>query len=191
MSAYRTKLAPVSPDGAERAAKGIMEETKKKLGMVPNMYKNMANAPELLETYVTGYNGFREHSGLTPAEQEVVLLSISYENACTYCMAAHSFIADNMSKVPESVTNALREGRPVEDPKLRALSELAREVVASRGHPSEATVKAFLDAGYSESQVMYVLLAVGVKTLSNYANHVFDTPVDEAFQGRSWTPPEG
>ncbi|MFW6066967.1 MAG: carboxymuconolactone decarboxylase family protein [Myxococcota bacterium] len=190
MTAYKTKLQPIAPEDAERAAKPIMEDAKKNLGMVPNLYRNMANVPELLETYTVGYQGFRKHSGLTPAEQEVILLSVSFENACTYCMAVHSFMADKMSNVPEEVTNAIRDGKEVPDPKLRALSELTREVVRTRGWPSEERVRAFLDAGYEESQLLHVLLGVAVKTISNYTNHLFGTPLDEPFQGRAWQSPE-
>jgi AhpD family alkylhydroperoxidase len=61
------------------------------------MYAVMANSPGLLETYATGYAAFREASGFTPAEQEVVLLTVSHENGCEYCVAAHSFLADQVS----------------------------------------------------------------------------------------------
>jgi alkylhydroperoxidase family enzyme len=42
-------------------------------------------------------------------------------------------------------------------------------------------VQAFLDAGYDERQFLYIILAAAVKTLSNFANHAFATPVDERF----------
>ena len=58
--------------------------------------------------------------------------------------------------------------------------------MATRGRPSEAEAQAFLAAGYSERQILYLILAVAVKTLSNYANHVFETPVDVVFKAREW-----
>ena len=39
-------------------------------------------------------------------------------------MAAHSFVADKMSKVPADVTNAIRNNTETDDPKLKALSVL-------------------------------------------------------------------
>ena len=48
--------------------------------MTPNMYSNMANAPALLSTYSHGYKLFRSESGFRPIEQEVIFLTISYEN---------------------------------------------------------------------------------------------------------------
>ena len=159
------------------------------MGMIPNMYTRMANSPGAFETYLHGYERFRKDSGFTPAEQEVVLLSISFENGCEYCVAAHSVVADTSSRVPREVTDAIRAGKPVPDAKLRALSELTRAIVSTRGRPLEKDVRAFLAAGYAERQILELVLAVAVKTISNYLNHLFETPVDDAFRSRAWSAP--
>ena len=186
---FKVTLPPVYAEVAERCAKDILVGARKQLGMVPNMYMNMANAPELLETYSIGYAGFRDHSGFTPAEQEVVFLTISVENECTYCVAAHSVLADRASGVPAEVTDAIRNRRQAGDDRLRALHETTLELVRSRGWPSAESVRAFVDAGYTERQLLYLVLAASVKLISNYANHLFDTQVDTAFASRKWTPP--
>ena len=46
---------------------------------------------------------------------------------------------------------------------------------------------AFLNAGYTRTQVLEVVLGVGVKTLSNYTNHIADTPLDAAFAKAAWS----
>ena len=183
---YKLNLSAVTPDQAEPLARGRLEEAMNKLGFVPNMYAVMANSPGLFDTYIHGYNRFRKGSGFTPVEQEVVLLAISRENGCTYCVAAHSFIADKMSGVPESVTNAIRDGAAIPDAKLAALHDFVRTMVAKRGLPSKTDVNAFLAMGYSERHMLEIVLAIAVKTLSNYANHLFHTPVDAAFASRAW-----
>jgi hypothetical protein len=53
--------------------------------------------------------------------------------------------------------------------------------------PGRADVEAFLASGYSEQQILEIVLAIAVKTLSNYANHLFHTPVDSLFASRAWT----
>lgn len=156
------------------------------MGFIPNMYARMANSPGLLETYLHGYEVFRQQSGFSAVEQEIVFLSISVENGCEYCVAAHSLVADAMSKVPVAVTNAIRGSDKVPDEKFAALSEFARTMVARRGLPSRNDVLAFLAAGYSERHILEVILAISVKTLSNYTNHNFHTPVDAAFASRAW-----
>lgn len=183
---FKMSLPALSPAQAEAPASDRLVEAQSRLGFIPNMYAVMANSPGLLDTYIHGYNLFRSASGFTPAEQEVVFLAISRENGCTYCVAAHSFIADKMSGVPATVTDAIRHGTKIPDAKLAALHDFARLMVKQRGLPSRADVAAFLAAGYSEKQVLEVVLAIAVKTLSNYANHVFHTPVDAAFASRTW-----
>lgn len=181
-------LPTLTLENATEPAKSILEDAKKRTGFIPNMYGNMANSPGVLETYLAGYKRFREDSGFTPPEQEIVFLSISLENACTYCMAAHSMIAEKMSKTPQDAIEAIRADKPISDPKLQALSAFTRVMVSSRGMPSPQDVDRFKAAGYTERQVLEIILAIAVKTLSNYSNHVFDTKVDERFAGHTWHP---
>jgi uncharacterized peroxidase-related enzyme len=164
----------------------IFENTRKGMGFVPNMYLKMGANTALLDAYTYAYQSFRANSGLNPVEQEVVFLSVAFENSCEYCMAAHSFVADKMSKVPVEVTEAIREGKQIPDSKLAALSKLTRSLTANRGKVSQAEVDAFLAAGYTETDVLAVIAGIGVKTLSNYANHLTLPEVDAAFAGRVW-----
>lgn len=100
----RLTLDAKTLETADAKIKPALENAQKAMGFVPNMYANMANSPGMLETYLKGYELFRKDSGFTSAEQEVVLLAISRFNGCTYCMAAHSMIAEKMSKVPAELT---------------------------------------------------------------------------------------
>jgi len=91
-----------------------------------------------------------------------------------------------MSKVPPAVTDAVRDGKPIPDAKLAALSAFTITLVKTRGQPSRRDVEHFLASGYSERSILKIILAIAVKTLSNYANHLFHTPVDPVFAGREW-----
>ncbi len=180
-------LPKVDLNSADERSRPIIEEVIEKNGRLSNMYAFMINSPGLLETYLYGYERFRKESGFTPVEQEVIFLTISYENECEYCMAAHSMIAVCMSKVPAEVTDAIREGRQIEDEKLRALSTFTRTMFITRGRPSAEDVELFLKAGYSERQILEIILALAVKTMSNYSNHLFDPEIDAIFKSRKWT----
>ena len=188
-SHYKLSLTTKTLENVDPKAQPVLEQVKASMGMIPNMYGDMANSPAMLQTYAQGYSLFREESGFTPAEQEVVFLTISRENECHYCMAAHSFVADNLSKVPPEVTNAIRDDQPITDSKLAALATFSRTMFVTRGHPSKTDVASFLLAGYSEAHILSVILALAVKTISNYSNHVFDTSLDSAFAGRTWEGP--
>ena len=178
---YKIELEPVELENANENQQEILENAKRANGMIPNMYKNMVNLPGLQDTYDTGYKHFRAQSGFTSAEQEVVFLTISINNGCDYCTAAHSYLAENISKTPSKATEAIREGKEIPDSKLQALSEFTKIMNTTRGNPSPEQAKAFLDAGYSEKQILGIILAQAVKTISNYSNHIFHTEIDEAF----------
>ena len=181
-------LSPKTLETEDPRAKAVLEKAKAQVGFIPNMYAGMANSPGLLQTYLDGYAAFRTHSGFTPAEQEVVFLTISRENGCDYCMAAHSMIAEKASKVSSDVLDALRSGASIPDAKLAALGTFTSHMFATRGRPTTTNLKAFLDAGYKEAQVLEIVLALAVKTLSNYANHVNNPKVDDAFAANAWSP---
>lgn len=174
-------LAPVDHASAQGKQKDVLDAALKGTGFIPNMYANMANAPGMLSTYLHGYDAFRNESGLSPAEQEVVLLSISQYNGCAYCTAAHSMIAEKMSKVPADVLQAIRARQPIPDPRLAALSAMSVEMVAKHGQPAPDIVGRFLEAGFEERDLLYIVLAAAVKTLSNYSNQAFATELDEVF----------
>ena len=169
-------------------ARDMLESSQRNLGFVPNMYANMANSPGVLQTYLQGYELFRNEGGFTPVEQEVVFLAISRFNGCTYCTAAHSMIADKMSKVPADVLAALREGTPLPDARLQALAVFSTVMVERRGAPTPEQLTAFKAAGYTDRHALEIILAIAVKTLSNYTNHVFHTQPDAAFEGYAWAP---
>ena len=154
LSEYKTTLPLKAADNAEPEAKAVLEAAQKKMGFVPNMYKAMANSSGLLSTYMQGYDNFRANSGFSPAEQEVIFLTISRINGCEYCMAAHSFLAGAMSGVPDDVTVAIRDRKPVPDTKLGALNIFTQLMVTKRGLPDRKEVGAFLSAGYEEKDIL-------------------------------------
>lgn len=179
-------LKQVDEGSADERQKPIIQNIIKKNGGLPNMYANMVNSSGLLETYLHGYEIFRKESGFSAVEQEVIFLTISYQNECNYCMAAHSVIADKMSKVPSNITEAIRQGKNIPEPKLQTLSSFTKEMFVTRGRPEKETVEQFLSVGYSEKQILEIILALAVKTLSNYSNHIFGTKVDTMFKEREW-----
>lgn len=174
-------LRAIDPATADGAQKDILDRAVKQVGFLPNMYANMANAPAVLSTYLHGYALFRSESGLKPAEQEVVFLAVSQVNGCTYCTAAHSMLADKKSGVSADVLKAIRSGQPIPDARLAALYALTAEMVKTQGRPGPAALHVFLGAGFQERDVLYIVLAIAVKTLSNYSNHAFATAVDPVF----------
>jgi len=83
--------------------------------------------------------------------------------------------------VDEALINALHNGETLKDPKLAALQATTLEITEKRGHLSDATKQAFFDAGYGELQIVEMLVGLSQKIMSNYLNHLAETPLDDQF----------
>jgi len=175
-----------SIDSAPEDAHPILNNAGKAFGFIPNLLAGMASSPALLEGYVT-LSGIFEKTSFNATEQQIVLLTTSRYNECHYCMAAHTGIA-GMQGVDADVIAAIRNDQPIADSRLEALRILTHKIVENRGWVAEKDLAPFFAAGFNNGQVLEVVLGVGLKTLSNYANHLLSTPVDEAFEAHSWTP---
>lgn len=162
---------------APEASKPFLQNVEKTYGFVPALYQVFAGAPAAIKSYLEISKNYSE-SSLSPQEQHAVLLAISVENKCPFCKAAHTW-ASTAVNTNESDINAIREGRDPEDPRLGAAARFARHLVKERGFASEQEVNAFLDAGFNRQQILEVVLGVTLKTLSNYTDHLADTPINE------------
>lgn len=187
MTTQRIQVPVLNAETAPAASSELLKAVRGKMGFIPNMLGTFANAPALLEGYLNLSSIF-DKTSLTPTERQVVLLAVSFENDCEYCMAAHTAIA-GMFKVDAEVIAALRENRPIADLRLEALRKFSVEVVKTRGWPTPESVARFMDAGFTSVQSLEVVLGVGLKTISNYANHLASVPLDEAFTKVKWTKP--
>jgi uncharacterized peroxidase-related enzyme len=180
-------LKPLDPDNAPDGSREILQASIAQSGRIPNMYALMANSAGLMQTYRLGYEAFRADSGFNKTEQEVVFLTISRFHECKYCVSVHSAIADR-NRVESAVTDAIRDGLPISESKLEALRSFTESMLATRGRPSSEDLSKFLSEGFTELQVLEIILAIAVKTISNYSNHLFDTELDQAFEKRAWHP---
>lgn len=178
-------VKPVNQTTAPEASREVLGQVAKKFGFIPNMLGNMAHAPALLKSYLSVSALFDETS-LTPTERQVVLLAASARNNCAYCVGAHTVIA-SMQKVPTDVVEAIRTRQPIANAKLEALRRFVEETVETRGWPSEETKRMFFGSGYSEAQAFEVIVGIGLKTMSNYMNHLAATELDEQFASGAWS----
>lgn len=174
-----------SIESAPEAVKPELEAAQSAYGSIPNLYRGFATNPATLKIYL-GFNELlQQHGVLTPVEQQVVYLTASAENGCTYCVGAHSVLAD-MAKMPELTLTELREQKTLSDSKLDALRKLTLSAMQHRGWLPEQTLADFQKAGYQQQHVLEVLTIIAQKTLSNYYNHIAQTPLDDMFAGRAW-----
>jgi hypothetical protein len=77
----------------------------------------------------------------------------------------------------------------VADAKFNSLIEITRQLVVARAMPRGPQIDRFIAAGHSKDQLLEVLIGVGLRTISNYLDHVSPVEVDDQFQhsnGLTW-----
>lgn len=175
-----------STTAPDRSAE-MLDGVKAAWGFIPNLHRVLAESPEALEAYAALWR-IAERTSFSPQERNIAYLAIIYENECTYCMAGHSNLS-RMAKVDEAAINAVRNGTPINDAKLEALRRFAALVTRQRGVVTQADVAAFKATGYTNRAVLDVLVLAATKLISNYTNHLADTPNDPFMKGAEWTVP--
>ncbi|MGE0917369.1 carboxymuconolactone decarboxylase family protein [Trichlorobacter lovleyi] len=180
MSSFKIHNVDSAPEGS----KEILANYKKRNGMIPNLFGVLAEAPDLLEAYVSLHQWFQS-SSLNAEELTVVWQTINVEHNCTYCVPAHTGVA-KMMKVDPALTEALRNQEPMPTDKLQVLQNTTLAVVRKRGELSKDEVEAFYAAGYGQRQLLEIILGLSQKVISNYVNHIAETPIDRAFEKFAW-----
>ena len=180
MTTLKIQTIETAPEGS----KSLLENSNKAYGMIPGLHGVLASSPQILEAYQTLHELFTKTS-FNPEELTVVWQAINVEHACHYCVPAHTGIA-KMMKVDDNITEALRNETPLEDEKLEALRTMTLTIVRNRGHVTQEDLNTFYEAGYGEAQVLEIILGLSQKVISNYTNHIANTPVDAPFQAYAW-----
>lgn len=181
MTTLKIHSITTAPEGS----KALLEKSQKAYGMVPGLHGVLAGAPGILEAYQKLHELF-VNSSFNEEELTVVWQTINVEHNCHYCVPAHTGIA-KMMKVDDAITEALRNETPLENPKLEALRTMTLAVVRNRGNVMEKDLNIFYAAGYEERQLLEIILGLSQKTISNYVNHIANTPVDAGSQKFTWS----
>ena len=178
----------LSLDTAPADARATIDRFSQAWGFLPNLGGVMAASPASLELLWVAYQAMSKGS-FTAEEQHLVAVAISRENDCRYCVAAHSTLALGIG-MSASTLRAVRDGHAVDDAKLEQLRRAAARLVQARGWLSEGEKRSFFDAGYTPGQLLELVGWVALKTLTNYVNHLAQTPMDGAWQAQAWEPAE-
>ena len=171
--------AETAPNGSKAAINWYAEN----FGIVPNLAGILAESPALLNAYWETQKNLLGSAVLTPQEINIVQTSVAHANACQYCVAGHTAFGkmEAFSNTDEQLV-AVREDKTFEDPKMEALREFTLLVLRNQGRISTSQLQDFIDAGFSRQAALDVVACVAAKVMSNYANQIALTPVDEAFE---------
>jgi uncharacterized peroxidase-related enzyme len=171
--AKRTYKVPSKSEVSE-TNQAIFDSLQKGLGFVPNLYAYFAKNETALGDYLAFQN---RKSTLRAKEREVINLITSQVNGCRYCQSAHTVIGKMNGFTDEQILE-IRKGTVSFDAKLDALAKFTESVVINQGRATEGIKEAFFDAGYSEANLIDVIIVVGDKIISNYLHNLTEFEID-------------
>ena len=165
-----------SIEAAPAASRPLLEAAKKQLGLVPNVFRVIANSPAALEGFL-GSNGALGKGTLDAKTRERIAIAVAEINGCGYCLSAHTYLGKNVAKLDDAEITANRSGAS-NDPHAAAAVRFAASVVRQRGHVSDAEIAAVKAAGFDDAQIVEIVLHVALNTFTNYVNEVAGTAID-------------
>ena len=173
------------PKETPEKSTSMVDAIESKYGSEPNIIKGIKRSPQLLKAYTELSETF-DDSSLSPEEQEIVLLTVSRLNECEYCTSVHSMTAEQTDLEWDTIEK-IRNRQKLSDERHEALRTFTEHVVAKNGRVPHDAFTQFKSVGFTERNALDVVLGVTLKTLTNSANHLMDTPLDESFQKRAWS----
>lgn len=165
----------------DERAEQILQQVEQAYGFRPNLIEELVTSPAAAQVYLGGQQAMQEAS-LDDAERNAVMLAVSTRNDCHYCTAAHAGIGKQAGLSADQV-DAILEQEELEDERLAALVDATALVLEKEGWLEEADLAELAQRGIDRAQLYEIVALVGLKTVSNYVNHIAGTEIDPQFGG--------
>ena len=152
---------------------------ERQMGFVPNLFREMGQNPAVLQVYLKGQEALT-HGVLTQKEQQAVQLAVAARNDCHYCQAAHQWLGGKMGVSQEDL-QSIRSGVLPADHQLANIVRATNLLLTNKGWVDPEELNTWEKQGIDRAKVYEIVAFIGLKTLSNYINHLAHTPIDEQF----------
>ena len=170
-----TRIETLNPATTTGKSKELFDAVQQKVGFIPNLIKVFGNSPATLQAYLS--LGELTASGrFSNKFREQLALAIAEENECDYCLSAHTAIG-KMNGLSETQTEHSRLAKSI-DPKEAAALHFAQVVTNKRGQVNNEDLTLIKEAGYTDQDIIEIVLNVVSNTLTNYVNHIAQTEID-------------
>ncbi len=171
-----TRLKAINPAEATGKTKELFNAIEGKLGMVPNMMRTMGNSTAVLEGYLN-FSGALSHGVLSAKTGELIALAVAESNTCDYCLAAHSYIGENLVKIDTDSLEAARSGKS-NDAKTTAILQFSKILVSKGGLVNDVDIDAAKNTGITEAEIAEIIAHVALNVFTNYFNNTAKTTID-------------
>ena len=154
----------------------VYETNRQKLGFVPNVFRAYAKRPEHFRAFMTYHDVLmKSPGGLTRAEREAIVVVVSSENRCQYCMTAHGAALRILGKDPilaEQIANNWQTADLT--PRLRTMLTFASYVNEPGFAATDEEIAEMHARGFSDDDIWDIAAIAAFFGFSNRMAGVMD-----------------
>ena len=170
-----SRINSIENDRANAEQKALLDAIQAQLGMVPNFLRVFANSPAALRAFL-GLHGIAGEGELDARTRERIALALAQQNACQYCLSAHTAIG-RKAGLDSAEIEANRAGSSG-DARAAAAVAFARALAEHSGEVTSAEISAVREAGYSDAQIVEIITHVGMNILTNILGKASRVEID-------------
>ena len=170
-----SRINLVTTEAANSEQTALFEAIQDQLGMVPNFLKVFANSPAALRAFL-GLHGIANEGSLDPQTRERIALGLAEQNACEYCVSAHSAIG-RKAGLSSAEIEANRAGGS-QDAKAAVAVKFARSLAEHNGDVTTAELLENRNTGYDDSEIVEIITHVGMNVLTNILGKASRVEID-------------
>ncbi len=161
----------------------IYERNRAKIGFVPNVFRAYARRPEHFRAFMAYHDVLMKGpSNLSRAEREAIVVAVSSENRCQYCMVAHGAALRVLGKNPiqaEQIANNWRTANL--PPRLASMLAFASRVNEPQFAATEHEIDELHLAGFGDDDIWDIAAVASFFGFSNKMAGVMDLRPNEEF----------
>jgi uncharacterized peroxidase-related enzyme len=169
------RIAQIDPLAAPPEVRPLFKGVNAKLGIVPNLFRVLGNAPAALSGYLKFSEALAD-GAFNAKLREQIALTIAESNQCEYCLSAHAFIAGKLGLTEKDIADA-RNANGSND-RNTAILQLARTIAVQRGELTDEDFEQARRAGLTDGDIVETVANVALNIFSNYVNHAARTIID-------------
>lgn len=168
----------------------IYETNEQKLGFIPNVFRAYARRPEHFRAFMAYHDVLmKTPGGLSRAEREAIVVAVSSENRCQYCMTAHGAALRILGKDPIRAEQIANNWRTADlTPRWRAMLAFASHVNEPGFAADDDEVAKLHAAGFSDDDIWDIAAIAGFFGFSNRMAGVMDMRPNAEFYAMGRTP---
>jgi uncharacterized peroxidase-related enzyme len=170
-----SRINLVTPEQANDEQQALYTAIQGQLGMVPNFLKIFANSPAALRAFL-GLHSIANEGSLDPQTKERIALGLAEQNACEYCVSAHTAIG-RKAGLSSAEIEANRAGSS-QDAKAAVAVKFARSLAEHNGEVTTAELLEIRNAGYDDAEIVEIITHVGMNVLTNILGKASRVEID-------------